>query len=166
MQLSLASRINLVIGALTALTTIVLGVGLFNVLSELKERALVQRGAEIAEIIGDSSRRASYTGSREEAQAALAELAARPNVAYARILAADGTTLAARVVQKEMALASLHGVLGSPERRPLSRSARADSQRHAWRPGQLVGRAAPGHPATARRPLAMLDAIVAEDGTP
>ncbi len=104
MQLSLASKINLAIGALTALTTIVLGILLFNVLSEVKERALVQRGAEIAEIIGDASRRAAYTGNREEAHTALAGLAARPNVAYARILAADGTTLAAHVVEKEMAL--------------------------------------------------------------
>ncbi|MCH7866069.1 MAG: response regulator [Myxococcales bacterium] len=104
MQLSLASKINMAIGALTALTTIVLGVLLFNVMSEDKERALVNRGAEIAEIIGDSSRRASYTGNREEAQSILTGLAVRPDVAYARILAADGSTLAARVIQSEMAL--------------------------------------------------------------
>ncbi|MCZ6785038.1 MAG: hypothetical protein O7G30_17200, partial [Proteobacteria bacterium] len=64
----------------------------------------MQRGAEIAEIIGDSSRHASYTRNRQEAHTVLARLAARPNVAYVRILAADGTTLAAYVGQQEMTL--------------------------------------------------------------
>jgi len=97
---------------LTAFTTLVLGVALFNVSSQIKERALLQRGAEIAEMIGDAGRRAAYTGNREQARAALTGLAARPHVAYARIFAADGKPLAGRVVQKEMTLPEAY----SPEK--------------------------------------------------
>ena len=104
MRLSLASKINGVIGALTVVSTTVLGLLLFNILSDVKERALVQRSAELAEIIGDSSRRAAYAENREQAQATLATLASRPNVAYARILAGDGSTLAVTVLEKETAL--------------------------------------------------------------
>jgi len=118
MHLSLASKINLVIGALTALTTGVLGVLLFDVVSDVKQAALLQRGTEIAEIIGDSSRHAAYTGNREQARDALAGIAARPNVAYARILAADGTTLAARVLQKGMALPQPYAPAKLRERKP------------------------------------------------
>jgi len=104
MRLSLASKINLVIAALTVISTAVLGFLMFNELSDVKERALVQRGADLAEIIGDSSRRAAYTENREQAQIALDVLASRPNIAYARILAGDGSTLAVNILQREMVL--------------------------------------------------------------
>ena len=104
MQLSLSSKISLAIGVLTALTAAALGFALFDVIREDKELALAQRGAEIAEMIADSGARAAYTGDRDEAMAVLADHGTRGDVAYARILAADGTTIAAHVVHKEMSL--------------------------------------------------------------
>ncbi len=104
MQLSLSSKISLAIGSLTAITATALGILLFDQVREDKERALVERGAEIAEILGAASAQAAYTGNREQAQAALADLGVRLDIAYARILAADGTTLAARILQREISL--------------------------------------------------------------
>ena len=104
MQLSLSSKISLTIGALTAITVAALGILLFDFVRDDKERAFVQRSAEIAETIADSAARAAYTGNREEALAVLASRRDRTDIAYARILAADGTTLAARIVHEEMSL--------------------------------------------------------------
>jgi hypothetical protein len=104
MQLRLSSKISLAIGALTAITATALGLLLFDVVRQEKESALVQRGAEIAEMIADSAARAVYNGNRDEAIKVLAEHGMRLDRAYARILTADGATLAAHVVQKEMSL--------------------------------------------------------------
>jgi signal transduction histidine kinase/CheY-like chemotaxis protein/HPt (histidine-containing phosphotransfer) domain-containing protein len=104
MNSSLSTKINIVIGALTALTAAAVGIVLFNLVRQDLSSQLTLRGAEIAEIIGDSVARAAYTENPDEARAALASLSALPDVAYARILGANGTTLAARIVRKDMTL--------------------------------------------------------------
>jgi signal transduction histidine kinase/DNA-binding response OmpR family regulator len=100
MRTSLAAKFNIVVGALTALTAIGMGGALVHQISMDKRRGLVQSGAEIAEMIGEAGRHAAYTGNREQAQKLLAGLAVTPDVAYARILRADGSALASEVMRE------------------------------------------------------------------
>ena len=104
MKTSLAAKFNIVAGVLTALTAIGMAGVLIHQVSVDKRRALVQSGAEIAEMIGEAGRNATYTGNREEAEKLLAGLAVTPDVAYARILRADGSALAGEVMRKGLAL--------------------------------------------------------------
>ena len=104
MSLSFSAKINVTIGVLSAATAIAVGVLLVALVSEDKERGLAQRGVEAATIIGASVGRAAYAGNSEEVHVALAGLAALPHVAYARILAADGTTVGAKVMLEGIAL--------------------------------------------------------------
>ncbi len=104
MQLSLSSKFNLVIGILTALTTTAIGGLLVYETSQDKNRSLVQRGAELGEMLAESGRRAIYSGDRDAARQLLLGLAAHPDVAYARVLGADGISLADRTLRKGLTL--------------------------------------------------------------
>ena len=104
MKTSLAAKFDIVAAALTALTAIGIGGVLVYQVSVDKRRVLVQNGAEIAEMIGEAGRHATYTGNREEAEKLLAGLTATPDVVYARILRADGSALAGEVMRKGLAL--------------------------------------------------------------
>ncbi len=107
MQVSLSGKFNLVTGVLTAFTTVAMGGLLIYEASDEKNRALVRRGVEVAEMIAESGRRAVYSGDGEAAHDLLVGLAAHPDVAYARILAADGTALAGQTLRKDLALPPL-----------------------------------------------------------
>ncbi len=100
MQASLSAKMSLVIGVLTGLSTIAMGGFLVHEMARDKERALTQSGVELARTIAEAGRQAAYTGNREQARILLAAVAANPDVAYARILGADGTTLASDVMRK------------------------------------------------------------------
>ncbi len=104
MQLSLSSKFNLVIGILTALTTAAIGGLLVYETSQDKNRSLVQRGAELAEMLAESGRRAIYSGDRDAARRLLLGLAAHPDVAFSRVLGAEGTSLARRTLRKDLTL--------------------------------------------------------------
>ncbi len=109
MKSSLATKFNTVAGVLTALTAIGMGGVLVHQVSVDKRRMLVQSSAEIAEMIGEAGRHATYTGNRQEAEKLLAGLAVAPDVVYARILRADGSALAGEVMRKGLALPALPG---------------------------------------------------------
>jgi two-component system sensor histidine kinase/response regulator len=104
MKTSLAAKFNVVAGVLTAVTAIGMGGVLVHQVSVDKRRGLVQSGAEIANMIGETGRDAIYAGSREEAERLLTGLGVTPDVVYARILRADGSTLAGEVMRKGLVL--------------------------------------------------------------
>jgi two-component system sensor histidine kinase/response regulator len=104
MHISLSAKINLVIGVLTAIATMAMGVVLVYETSSDKNRALAQAGAELAGIIAESGRGSIYAGDRDAARNLLRGLAVHPDVAYARILDADGASLAGESMRKGLSL--------------------------------------------------------------
>ena len=76
MQVSLSGKFNLVTGVLTVFTTVAMGGLLIYDASDEKNRALLRRGVEVAEMIAESGRRAVYSGDGEAARDLLVGLAA------------------------------------------------------------------------------------------
>ena len=93
MQVSLSGKFNVVTGVLAVLATTAMGGLLIYDTVDEKNRALVRRGVEAAEMIAESGRRAVYSQDRKALRNLLLGLGAHPDVAYARILDAEGTAL-------------------------------------------------------------------------
>ena len=98
----LGTKFNLVCGLLITITAIAMGGFSVRQASVESQRALVQRGGEITEMVAHHSRHPIFTERREELREILAGLRAHPEVAYARIISAEGTTLASKIFRQEL----------------------------------------------------------------
>jgi signal transduction histidine kinase/CheY-like chemotaxis protein/HPt (histidine-containing phosphotransfer) domain-containing protein len=95
MRLSLAARIALLCGCSIALAAVAMATYHGAETARWERRTRVERGLEIARLVGDHGRAALLAGDRAALARLLPDLDRHLAFAYARVLAADGTELVA-----------------------------------------------------------------------
>jgi signal transduction histidine kinase/CheY-like chemotaxis protein/HPt (histidine-containing phosphotransfer) domain-containing protein len=100
MRISLAAKFHLVVVALVAIAAIGIGALVVRQASIEGHEALAQQGRELAEWVARSSRRAVLMESADELRPLLEGLSANPDVAYVRLMGADGVELTRAVLRE------------------------------------------------------------------
>jgi two-component system sensor histidine kinase/response regulator len=101
---NLATKHSLVVGLVAVMATASMTIFAVRDATQTKRDALMQHGAEIAEIVANQETEAVYERDLARLDVSLAGLTSVPLIAYARFLAPDGSPLASRTATDGMRL--------------------------------------------------------------
>jgi hypothetical protein len=101
---NLATKHSLVVGLVAVMATASMTIFAVRDATQTKRDALMQHGAEIAEIVANQEADAVYTRDLERLDVSLAGLTSAPLIVYARFLDSDGIPLASRAARDGLIL--------------------------------------------------------------